>query len=132
MNPDSMRYFSSLDELTAKENNICYMFKFDYILNISEECDDMIVSIDEVKLPEYNIASIIFIGPNGFQEMESDGDYVSEGILTDIIKPGTSVQLSFILYVNGNDANCATEKFSKYSNASGEFKIKLKTEKASK
>ena len=128
MDPMSKKYFNSLEEMLPN-NNLCYMFKYDYVLSVSEELSDIKLKIDEVKLPDNNIVSIIFIGPDGFQEMESDGDYVSTGLIASSIKSGTPVTLSFILYVNGNDENCTTDKISKFEVGKGSFVIKLNVEK---
>lgn len=128
MDPSSMKHFSSLDEMLTKDN-MCYIYKYDYILNVSEELSDIKLKIDEVKLPDNNIVSIIFMGPDGYQEMESDGDYVNTGVIASSIKSGTPVTLSFILYVNGNDANCTTEKISSFGVGKGSFLVKLSAEK---
>ena len=128
MDPSSMKHFESLDEMLTK-NNMCYVYKYDYILSVSEELGDIKLKIDEVKLPDNNIVSIIFMGPDGYQEMESDGDYVSTGLIASSIKSGTPVTLSFILYVNGNDENCTTDKISKFEVGKGSFVIKLNVEK---
>lgn len=128
MNEETKRYFKSIEELTEPDKKV-YLLRYDFILSVSEELGNVELKIDEVNLPKSNILSIIFMGPDGFQEMESDGDYVTEGILAKNLNSSESINFSLIIYMNGNDENCTTNKITDYLHSSGEFCIKLNAKK---
>ena len=92
---------------------------------MSEELGDVSINIDELSLPKDNIVSIILEGPDGFQEMISDGEVVSDGILVSSINSSSSATISLYLYFNGNDENCTTIKILSFQRSTGEFNIKL-------
>lgn len=77
----------------------------DFYLSIEGEDlnKNVSISLSDITYPECNAASAIVIGDDGYQEMNSLGEGLTDGVLIKSLVPQEPRKITVVLYVDGND-----------------------------
>lgn len=106
-----------------------YVQQITFGMKIESESDndEFDISIDSIVFPKVNVFSLIFLGNVGYQERLSNGDEVSGDNLISHIKGNEENEITFLMYLNGNDPLVTNENIEYVNNnMEGLFDIRIK------
>lgn len=86
---------------------------------------DIAISLSDILYPECNAASAIVAGEDGYQELNSLGDGLTDGVLIKSLKNGEIKKITVLLYVDGNDPFVTSNNLDYLKEHSGKISFTL-------